>query len=44
MKLVTNLVHQVHGTMDVKGGLGTVIRIAFTLGIVPGKGPVPANH
>ena len=44
MKLVTNLVRQVHGTMDVEGGLGTTIRIAFTTGIIPGKGPVPANH
>ncbi len=38
MKLVTNLVGQVHGTMDVKSGKGTAISITFTSGIVTGKG------
>ena len=34
MKLVKNLVRQVHGTMDVKSGQGTEINIPFTSGIV----------
>ncbi|MEI6292665.1 MAG: PAS domain S-box protein [Methanomicrobiales archaeon] len=34
MNLVKNLVKQIHGTMDVKGGKGTEINILFTSGIV----------
>jgi PAS domain S-box-containing protein len=34
MKLVKNLVKQIHGTMDVKSGKGTEINIPFTSGIV----------
>jgi two-component sensor histidine kinase len=44
MKLVTNLVSQVHGTMNVTSGQGTAIRIIFTSGIVTGKGSFPTNH
>jgi PAS domain S-box-containing protein len=44
MKLVTNLVRQVHGTMDVQSVEGTAIIITFTSGIITGKRPIPANH
>ena len=44
MKLVTNLVSQVHGTFDVTSGQGTAINITFTSGIVTGKGPVHGSH
>jgi two-component sensor histidine kinase len=44
MKLVTNLVRQIRGTMNVQGGQGTAIYIAFTSGVLPGKGPLPANY
>jgi len=44
MKLVTNLVRQIHGIFDVTSGQGTAISITFTSGIVTGKGPVYGNH
>lgn len=44
MKLVTNFVRQIHGTLDVTSGQGTAIRIPFASGIVTGKGPVDGSH